>query len=124
VSRKLVGPIKRTLETSVLLKDIPSTFTCFHWHGDTFSLPANTKNMAFSEACENQLFIYKDQIIGLQFHLECDLPALENMLKNGSDEIRPAKHIQDAKFITSQTRYISENKKLLFTLLDNLAGVS
>lgn len=117
-------PVARTNKTSVLLKNIPEKFTCFHWHGDTFSLPAPIKSSAYSEACQNQLFTYNNQIIGLQFHLECDFPAVERMLKNGTNEIIPAKYIQDLEFIKSQTQYISENKQLLFTLLDNMAEVS
>ncbi len=117
-------PVVRTHETSELLKNIPEKFTCFHWHGDTFSLPEPLQTSAYSEACQNQLFTYNNQLIGLQFHLECDLAAIKSMLKNGADEIRHATYIQNVEFITSQTQYIPKNQKLLFTLLDNLAEVS
>jgi GMP synthase-like glutamine amidotransferase len=38
-------------------KILPTKFTVFHWHGDTFSLPPNTKHLYKSKYCENQAFI-------------------------------------------------------------------
>ena len=44
--------------------------TVFHWHGDTFELPARAELLASSAACRNQAFRAGDRIYGLQFHLE------------------------------------------------------
>ena len=46
------------------------TMLVFHWHGDTFELPPGCDHLAFSEACRQQAFCFKDQVVGLQFHLE------------------------------------------------------
>jgi GMP synthase-like glutamine amidotransferase len=44
--------------------------TVFHWHGDTFDLPANAEWLAWSSACRNQAFRAGSNIYGLQFHAE------------------------------------------------------
>jgi GMP synthase-like glutamine amidotransferase len=44
--------------------------TVFHWHGETYDLPANATLLACSERCRNQAFRLGPFIYGLQFHLE------------------------------------------------------
>lgn len=44
--------------------------TVFHWHGETFELPAGAERLASSEACRNQAFRVGSNIYGLQYHLE------------------------------------------------------
>lgn len=41
----------------------------FHWHGETFDLPAGAEWLAYSEACRHQA-IRVGTAYGLQFHLE------------------------------------------------------
>ncbi|MEI7851737.1 MAG: gamma-glutamyl-gamma-aminobutyrate hydrolase family protein, partial [Kiritimatiellales bacterium] len=49
---------------------LPGEFMAFHWHGDTFGIPEGAAHLASSAACGNQAFIYKDNVLALQFHLE------------------------------------------------------
>jgi len=49
----------------------------FHWHGDTFDLPAGAQRLAGSELYENQAFVVEDYALGLQFHPEVTESGLE-----------------------------------------------
>jgi GMP synthase (glutamine-hydrolysing) len=44
--------------------------TVFHWHGETFDLPAGAELLARSDRTERQAFRYGSKCYGLQFHLE------------------------------------------------------
>jgi len=76
-----------------LLENIPEKFSAFHWHGDTFNLPEDTKRLFLSEACENQGFIYSDRVIGLRFHLEMSNETIGNVIENCNDELIDGKYI-------------------------------
>ena len=42
----------------------------FQWHGDTFDLPKNSVRLSSSSVYKNQAFRYKENVYGLQFHIE------------------------------------------------------
>ena len=41
-----------------------------------------------SDLCENQAYVYRDRIIGLQFHPEMDDPTIRDFLVHSSPELR------------------------------------
>jgi GMP synthase-like glutamine amidotransferase len=42
----------------------------FHWHGETFNMPAYAVRLAGSGLYPNQAFKYKDNAYAFQFHIE------------------------------------------------------
>jgi GMP synthase (glutamine-hydrolysing) len=48
--------------------DSPSTL--FHWHADTFDLPAGAQWLAYSDKCLHQAFRFGPSVYGVQFHPE------------------------------------------------------
>lgn len=93
----------------------------FHWHGDTYNLPAYSKHLAYSTCCKNQAFLFKEHVLGLQFHLEVTEQSIKNMVKNAGNELIDGKYIQTENEILSQTKYIESNNKKMFEILDKLA---
>ncbi|HXH17719.1 MAG TPA: type 1 glutamine amidotransferase [Chitinophagales bacterium] len=99
----------------------PKQFVTFHWHGDTFDLPQGAVHLAQSEATLNQAFIFGDNVAALQFHPEMTQTSMKEMLKDGSDELKPAKFVQSADAILKNLNYADENNALLKRLLDEQA---
>lgn len=103
-----------------LLEQIEEQFTVFHWHGDTFDLPADSERLFSSAVCLNQAFLYKKKVLGLQFHFEVTSQTLKEMIENGMSELVEDKTIQSATKIMEQTKYIESNNKKMFQILDYL----
>lgn len=77
----------------------PPTLDAFHWHGDTFELPAGAVRLARSEACAQQAFQFGARCIGLQCHLETTPAAAHTMVEHCRHELLPAPYVQDAATI-------------------------
>lgn len=86
--------------------------TAFHWHGDTFDLPAGSVHLARSDACENQAFLAGEAVLGLQFHLETIPESARALVVNCSDELTPSPHVQSESEIldASAARYQAINR--------------
>ncbi len=50
--------------------DFWKKFKVFHWHGETFDLPAGAVRLAKSELYPNQAFRYGENAYAFQFHIE------------------------------------------------------
>jgi GMP synthase-like glutamine amidotransferase len=60
----------RFLDRSAPFDGFPAECPMFHWHGDTFEIPARARRIAESDGCASQAFAFGDRIVGLQFHAE------------------------------------------------------
>lgn len=115
-------PVSLTKETqkSPIFNSLPDRFIGFHWHGDTFDLPAGCIRIAASEGCSNQAFEYQGRVIGLQFHLESSTESIKQLVQNCGHEITGGKYVQSAKAILAQDSYLPELNKTMNLLLDNI----
>jgi GMP synthase-like glutamine amidotransferase len=113
-------PIEGIAASTALPFAIPST-TVFHWHGDTFDLPAGAILLARSMACAHQAFLYKEKVLALQFHLETTPELVKLFIETGRDELVAAPYIQSPEAILSAPAelYRSGNE-LLEELLNQL----
>lgn len=103
---------------------LPRQFTAFHWHGDTFDVPKGAVLVASSKACVNQAFIYKEKVLGLQFHLEITAEGVRRLLKNCSDEIKDGEYIQSKEEIEKGVANITTINTIMVSLLDGFLGIS
>jgi len=66
----------------------------FHWHGETFDLPADAALLASSDGCVNQAFSLGPRVLGLQFHLEVAPSDVRNMIEHGRHELTPSRFVE------------------------------
>ncbi|HWP46336.1 MAG TPA: type 1 glutamine amidotransferase [Candidatus Limnocylindrales bacterium] len=116
-------PIEFTPEaqTSPLFNFLPPRLTAFHWHGDTFELPRGTVWLAQSEGCQNQAFLYKEKVLGLQFHLESTKESVEQLLANCADELVEGRYIQKPDEILSHETDFEKINQALYGILDRMS---
>ena len=107
-----------TAKVHPLFVGFEDKFPVFHWHGDTFDLPARSTHLISSDVCLNQAFLYNDNVLGLQFHVEVTGQTLSGMVENGLHELAQSETIQSAEQILKQTAFIEANNKKMFKLLD------
>ncbi|MCS6824092.1 MAG: type 1 glutamine amidotransferase [Cytophagaceae bacterium] len=100
-----------------LLKFFPDTLHVFHWHGDTFDLPAGALHLARSKATEHQAFLYGNNVLGLQFHLECTAESISSLLQHCKHDLTEGPFVQSPEQILSED-HIYINNKLMIKLLD------
>jgi GMP synthase (glutamine-hydrolysing) len=115
-------PIEKTeaAASSALFAATPVEIEAFHWHGDTFELPAGAIHIARSEACENQAFIYAERVIGLQFHLEMTRQGAERLITHCAQEIVAGPFIQTAEMMLSDASRFQKINEALDSLLTRL----
>ncbi|SHK28449.1 type 1 glutamine amidotransferase [Rhodothermus profundi] len=74
-----------------LMREVPDELIVFHWHGDTFELPPGAVHLMESAACAHQAFVWNDQALGLQFHLEMTPASVRALVQAGQAELEAAR---------------------------------
>lgn len=100
-----------------LFSDSP---TVFHWHGDTFAIPATAEHLCRSAACENQAFLLGDKVLGLQFHLETTEAGVAALCADCYDQPGHGSWIQSAANMKAKRENFPAAQALLLQVLDYL----
>jgi GMP synthase-like glutamine amidotransferase len=78
------------------LADFRHPQTVFHWHGETFEIPVGANRLLSSQHCDNQAFLYKDNVYAFQCHIEMTCDMVDEWSALYADEINvPSETIQD-----------------------------
>ncbi|MEW6527809.1 MAG: type 1 glutamine amidotransferase [Spirochaetota bacterium] len=110
--------VKRVISKNTVSQILPDTFMAFHWHGETFDIPAGATHIASTGVCANQAFAIDNRIIGLQFHLEITAQGVYDLLENCSDELTENGHIQSKDDIIAGIRYCNHTHAIMDSLLE------
>jgi GMP synthase (glutamine-hydrolysing) len=115
-------PVHQTKAAKALpmFKDLPETFTAFHWHGDRFDIPEGATRILESEACAEQSFLYTDRVLALQCHLEETEESVQHLLDNFEHEMTPGPYVQSVQNVKEGCASIPSMHEVLKNLLDRL----
>ncbi len=102
-----------------LFNHFKNPYTVFHWHGDTYDLPANAQLIASTDICKHQAYLIHDQVLGLQFHFEMNETVIQQMLLHDAEELNePGNFIQSVAAMSSGFHCLQQNKNDLFLMLN------
>ncbi len=100
-------------------RNLPSEVEMFHWHGETFELPAGAIHLAESDGCANQAFRYGKNILAWQFHPEVTAEMVQAFVAEGSQELSDGLYIQKADDILACRGKAARMEPVLNQWLDN-----
>jgi GMP synthase-like glutamine amidotransferase len=105
------------------LRGWPRVLNAFHWHGETFDLPAGATHLLRTAACAHQAYAIGEQVLALQCHVEVNFLSMEAMLVNGREELDLKKpFIQSEAAILAQREKIELLREPAFQLFDRWVG--
>ncbi len=115
--------VNETGQQDDLMKHHPQVAHAFHFHGDYFEVPPGCISLASSDLTRCQLFRYKNNVYGFQYHVEVDYPLIKIMCLNNIEYM--ADHGVDAQAVVDQSLarlddYINRSANILNAWIDKL----
>lgn len=101
-----------------VLTGLPEEILAFQWHSDTFEVPEGAVPAAGSRACSNQLFVYRQRVVAMQFHLETTRAAAERLIEHCGGRER-----ESLQSILDDEQRFAHLQGPMWRLLDNLQGL-
>lgn len=116
-------PVYKTSEAekAAVAEALPDSFQAFHWHGDTFDLPAEAIHLGRSAACEHQGFVLNQRVVGLQYHLEVTHDGLKRLIHHCRSDIDDGLFVQQPAAILADPERIAAANSVMNRVLERLA---
>ncbi|WP_302082026.1 type 1 glutamine amidotransferase [Salinibaculum rarum] len=101
-------------------------FPAFHWHGDTYEIPAGGTLLARTPTCRSQAFLAADGLaLGLQFHLEATRESVGALVDAVDGEPGSGASVQPAAELLAADAPFEDIRAALDAVLDSfVAGVT
>lgn len=109
-------------DSSGPLRDFPQPFPAFHWHEETFEIPAGAVHLAETEACKNQAFEFGGTVVGLQFHLEVTRGGVQALIQNCQADLGLGQYQQPPDQILARKEEFGVVRRLLPKMLERMAA--
>jgi GMP synthase (glutamine-hydrolysing) len=101
---------------------IPTSTEVFHWHGDTFDLPDGAIRLASSDACLNQAYAYRNNVVALQFHLETTVSEAQGWINEDLEKLVEGPFTQTPGQMLQSFERFETNHRRLDLILDRFFG--
>lgn len=111
-------PVKK-ISSGTYFDDFSDFQTVLHWHGDTFDLPSGSTLIATNDVTRNQAFELGN-VVGLQFHFEMGLENVQSILEHAANDLTDDPYVQTKAQISLENSFYSDNKAVLYSLLNKL----
>ncbi|MES1223187.1 MAG: type 1 glutamine amidotransferase [Bacteroidota bacterium] len=103
-----------------LTESLPDEFISFHLHGDTFDLPEGAIQLFKTKGCEQQGFVYKNNVAAIQFHPEIENELLQSMIEHEKETFIRSTYIQTEKEIQAlATEQLSHQPAYIKAILES-----
>jgi GMP synthase-like glutamine amidotransferase len=97
----------------------------FQWHAYRFHLPEGATRIATNPECLDQGFIFRDRVVGLQFHPEADCEWIVECATDTSEEPYPTgPHVQNATDVVAEISHQKPLQNWFYRLLQNMFELS
>lgn len=78
------------------LEAMPGPVELFHWHGETFDIPAGATPLLQSRFCPNQAFVYGNSL-AFQCHIEMTAPLVRKWVQESEGELNESDSVQSGE---------------------------
>lgn len=95
------------------------SFSAFHWHGETFSIPPHATNILSSAHCSNQAFALGKHL-AMQCHIEMTEEMVKDWCKIGAGEVNSALNSPGVQTVEAMQRDLQVRVKNLNALAETV----
>ena len=106
-------------EAAAWFGHVAPRFTSFHWHGETFSIPAGATRVLVNANCGNQAFAIGKHL-GMQCHIEMTPEMIASWCESGAREIARSSDSPGVQQVDTIKAGVAERLPQMHTVADGV----